>query len=69
MSACTQPSGTKDDVQKTAQLVKVRTECVGVSVRESKQRVKEECRWTVGLVANGYGAAGNEVRRQQTWYD
>lgn len=24
---------------------------------------------TVGLVANGCGAAGNEVRRQQTWYD
>ena len=69
MSACTQPSGTKDGVQKTAQLIKDRIECVGVSVGESKQRAGEEVGGTVGLVANGYGAAGNEVCRQKTWYD
>ena len=33
-----------------------------------KQRVVGVVGGTVGLVANGYGAAGNEVRRQ-TWYD
>jgi hypothetical protein len=69
VSACTRPSGTKDDVQKTAQLAQDRIEYVGVSVRERKQPVEEEVGGTVGLVANGYGAAGNEVRRQQTWYD
>ena len=37
--------------------------------RRSKQRVEEEVGGTVGLVANGYGAAGNEVCRQKTWYD
>ena len=56
-------------MQKTAQLVQDRIECVGVSVGESKQRVEEEVGGTVGLVANGYGAAGNEVCRQKTWYD
>ena len=35
----------------------------------NKQRVEEEVGGTVGLVANGYGAAGNEVCRQKTWYD
>ena len=56
-------------MQKMAQLVQDRIECVGVSVGESKQRVEEEVGGTVGLVANGYGAAGNEVCRQKTWYD
>jgi hypothetical protein len=32
----------------------------GSLFREGKQQAKEEVGGTVGLVANGYGAAGNE---------
>ena len=32
----------------------------GSLFRESQQRAEEEVGGTVGLVANGYGAAGNE---------